>query len=239
MGKKEETTLGSRVGKIARRVLQGTQQKPHVFLDTGAVIDFEREIALCRLKDSSVTPDMFYSLFFGLVGDNVWVNDGVFEEIESHHIHHLLGGRPEICDESYRNVSGMHVRFKDFSRGSIFCGDLDKIRHSTYWASKLAFPNGHKKLCDDEASCVDRGLISSAFHIATIDRNVPYRRQNVFLDFSPVENTNRASVVVVSPDSHITETIKVLTDSHPTVTYNHPEINWRFGYNGVRAVSSR
>lgn len=189
-------------------------KNPIVFLDAGAVIDFEKWIKQAKLKDSSLTSDHFYGSL-GRQGFPLFLTEHNLEEVEAHHIDHKIGGRPEIGPRTMDISKKMYSGYMDFLKNAVPTLSIDNVRLDTFWASRLAFPEDHKKSEQDPMSYNDRELVASSVWSRYVDHShLP------------------TGVVILSPDAHVIETTRVLTDSRS-------DISDKFGYGGVSVLSTR
>lgn len=171
-----------------------------VFLDTGAVIDFEVEIiGTSRLKDKSFSPSTFYSLLQRRL-PKIFVTEHALQEIHRHQLHRI-SRHPEISSETFDIVFQMHVDYIDFIRQISAVGrDLEQVRYDVYWAGKMAFEADHKKCCKDPISLPDREQIAAAL----------WCRYTYGLNSHGNERPVTSSVII-SPDCHFTRTVEFLT----------------------------
>ena len=186
--------LQTRLDTLSKKVVAPLGKTGVLFLDTGAVIDFEREIHLCHLKDPQSTPSFFYQSLHAVI-PSLFVTAPVLSEIRRHHELHRYNGRPEISAETFNLMGLFYSSYCDFVRTNPSSLSPDKARYDTYWASQFAFDPDHKKACSDEISVVDRDLVSSAL-LTRYSGDV-------------------ACVAVASSDSHIAKSLAVLNDQIP------------------------
>lgn len=228
-------TLEHKVKSITSSIRKSGGNNPIVLFDTGAIIDFERIIDESRLKDK----DADYSSFYGYMvrtGFPLFVTPGVYDEVENHRKHVSISGRPEISGVTGSVIEGMRINYFDACQTiDTTLGDPERLRHDAYWASHFAFhheerwvnsksKNRHKKAYGDPISAVDRELIGQALVLRLM---MPVDKPHEY-----VEEKHCTGVVILSPDRHIRDSIKVLTDQHP-------DVEERFGYKGIHVVSSR
>jgi hypothetical protein len=226
MGKRDAKDIGCLQREATELVetIRNGSDEVYVFLDTGAFIDFEERAKRARLKDSNARVTQIYDVLNSASSLKLFVNNTVFEESQRHYQGHRINGLPEISEDAWRKIGKMHIDYLSFCRGNRGVGEIDRIGNEVYWATKLAFPNGHKKLVIDEASYVDRNLLRDAIWAREV---------------SQLSGRMNVDSVIVSPDSHIIETVKVLKDEHQSIRFDYPELNLEFGYNGIRTVTSR
>ena len=70
---KKKLDLDKRLARFVTHIKDGLGENPLVFLDTGAIIDFEREVRSWKLIDSQLTPSDFYNGICGK-GFPIYVN---------------------------------------------------------------------------------------------------------------------------------------------------------------------
>lgn len=165
-----------------------------LFLDTGAIIDFERKLNTLRTK-TLVSRETLASSFYDELLHRVpltFVTEPVLKEVIRHHHANHRNGNPEISHASSHFACLFYSNYCDFQKSHSCTKDVEKIRYDTYWAGTFAFDNHHKKCYDDRISFTDRDLIASA--VAA--------RYSGELD----------AVYIVSPDSHHHRTVEVLSD---------------------------
>jgi len=216
MKRKNEIKLfDRRLNKLAGKILVFAGENPLVFLDTGAIIDFEREIDRWKLAGLKISPVEFYKELFKRIGRTpVYVTEHIYNESMVHNQHHVINGKREISDGTIDFISGLHSDYcsflRDVQNNPYF---YDNLRYHTYWAGKMAFDKYHKKNCLDPMSFADRELVSSAL----------WARYASFLKGG--NEVDVTSSVIISPDCHVSEVSKVLVQN--------------FGYDGLEVVSSR
>jgi len=211
--------MEKRLEKFVGNIGDGVGDNPLVFLDTGAVIDFERELEFWKLRSHDYNSSRWYSnLGKGLP---LFVTEEAMKEITRHHEKFRINNRPEISEETFGIVQGFHENYCKFLKEmSMNPKSLDQVRFDTYWASKLAFKDDYKKGVLDVISPSDREMISTAVWLRyALDKN----------------NRDITSCRVLSPDSHLKTTIEALTDQNRDIYDQFGE----FGYNNIRVVSSR
>ena len=226
------TFFGGRLDRLAGRMKKSAGNTCAVFLDTGAIIDFEREIERWKLKDSRVTPYDFYQ---DLTSRRMplYVTVPICGEVLFHHKNHKLSGSPEISGETVELIMSMHQNYLDMlKRERVALRDSEQVGYDTYWASKMAFAEGHKKREMDPVSYADRDLVSSALWARYI--RFPEEDQKVFFETTSREEklNGLSGVVILSPDSHIERLVNVLTGKDF-------ESRGAFDYNGLYTFSSR
>ncbi len=228
-------TLEHKVKSITSSIRKSGGNNPIVLFDTSAIIDFERIIDESRLKDRDADPSSFYG-YMVRTGFPLFVTPGVYEEVENHRKHVSISGRPEISGVTGSVTEGMRINYFDACQKiDAALDDPERLRHDAYWASHLAFhheehgvtrksKNLHKKAYGDPISAVDRELIGQALVL----------RQMMPIDkpYDHVEERPCTGVVILSPDRHVHDSVRVLTDQHP-------DVEERFGYSGIHVVSSR
>lgn len=210
-------SIERRLDKLAGRILVFGGENPVIFLDTGAVIDFEKEMARWRLKDKRVSPDFFYKELQNRTGKiPFFVTELTQNEILKHYKFHSVNGNHEISPETFEITTAMHGDYCGHLRNVIHnFREIEQVRYDTYWAGHMAFDKNHKKSLIDPISLEDRALIASA--LWTRYTSVPGKMR--------VEVPISGSIII-SPDEHISEVTRVLNSD-------------KFNYNGLEVVSSR
>jgi hypothetical protein len=218
--------LEDRIEKLAGKILDGSSEV-FVFLDAGAIIDFEREIDMWRIKDKKVNSSTFYDSLLSY-GFPIFVTPGVMTEVGIHHRNHRLNGKSEISCDTYDFAEYFSRHYDAFLKQAKPTIPLDQVRYDSYWASQFAFDEGHKKREIDPISDNDLELVSSAVWAKNC-RVLSHDPTAKVFDYNSkvVER-----IAVLSPDDHVLQTIKVLNDQDP-------EISDRFGYNGIECIRSR
>ncbi|MEI6731189.1 MAG: hypothetical protein WCK90_00760 [archaeon] len=210
----QNTIMDKMVKYVSERIKSLGGKNPIVFLDAGAVIDFEKWIKQAKLKNSSLTPDHFYGAL-NSQGFSVFLTEHALEEVETHHIDHKIGGRPEVGPRTMDISRKLHSNYMDFLKNAVPTLSIDNVRLDTFWASRLAFPEDHKKSEQDPMSYNDRELVASSVWSRYVDHaHAP------------------TGVVILSPDAHVIETTRILTDSRY-------DVSDKFGYGGVSVLSTR
>ena len=207
--------------------------RPIVLFDTAAVIDFEKKIRESRLKDKQSDSATFYN-HLGHFLHHCFVPHGISKEIEKH-THCKVSGIPEISAPCKFVMDTLNFNFSSLmNRTDLGNLDPEKLRYDVWCASLLAFRDSgqygtiknktlRKKSISDPISGPDRELVSSGLLFALSKPHFPV---------DTVEETLPSTgVVIVSPDIHVRETVKVLTDCHPNVE----EL---YGYRGLKTISS-
>jgi hypothetical protein len=216
--RRKDIHMEDRVERLVERVLKDSGDNPIVFLDTGAIIDFEKEVLRrWKLVDSSATTPKFYNLMANN-GFPIYVTDHIYGgEVVRHQQCNSLNGNPEISHDTFEIVTDMHNAYCNFLRsidGNAF--DIEEVRYATYTAGLEAFEEGHKKKCIDPISRVDRELVASAL----------WARYATLPSVDSIESKPISTSTIVSPDCHISGTSKVLMSKE-------------YGYEGLRTISSR
>ena len=208
-----------RINELSKRIKAGSGDNPLVFLDTGAVIDFENELKLWKQKDSSLSSSKWYSQF--AKDFPIFVTEGVMEETTRHHEHNRVNGRPEISRETHAIMQKYHENYCMYLKKIERHGKpFDQVRLDAHWASQFAFAGDYKKGVLDVISTVDRETVETAVWL----------RYSVDSDKKPV-----TSSVILSPDRHLEDTVAVLTDRNMAVSSVHGD----FGYDGIKVLTSR
>jgi len=218
MPKNLEHSVEGRAEIIAERVHEVGKGDFLVFLDTGAIIDFEKDVMRrAKLIDSSVTSSRFYNRLSWKIFP-MFVTDHILSELFTHHRKHELSGRPEISGETFEAVWDMHEKYCTFLRGVDGSDrESEQVRYDAYWAGQLAFPEGHKKKCRDPISRTDRELVASALWSRYTWESIGSSNAKLRYD----------SAVIISPDCHVSGAVELLMET----------IN--LGYDGLSVVSSR
>ena len=226
--------MKTRVGSLVERIKESTGDNWIVLLDTGAIIDFEREVAQFKLKNPKLSTVDFYKSLFDELG-SLYVNDSVLKEVAAHNERHFINGSPEISLATFMAIAKMRKMYDDLIGIGNPSLDLEKAKYDTYWASKYSFEEGHKKQAKDPISHVDRETIASALYL-----------KNLFLPTLESDSQYKivSGVAILSPDSHIAKTVEVLLGENfdamerlKDFTANNKD--WRFGYNGIKVINSR
>lgn len=221
-------SLQERLNRLVVTIKDLGGTKPVVFLDTGAIIDFDREICKkWRLSDSQANVQLFYR-HLTQQGLPLFVTEGTLSEVILHHTRHRINGRPEISSDSFRSVLGMHADYCEFLRNLAGVAlDPETVRYDVYWASKIAFPPEHKKNCLDPISKADRDLVAEALwarYTSSPPSILKTHEPGPKYGMGPAEQITGS--VIISPDSHIHQTVRVLWDEP-------------FDYNGLGVAHSR
>ena len=217
MSQRSKYDINAVVEGIARNVLDGAGSRPIVFLDSGAIIDFEREVLKkWRLSDVRAASS---ETFYGLLSDRIpglFVSEHIIGEVRPHCECNTINGRPEVSDQTIYALGKLHESYCGFIRDISGTGiEMDLARYQTFHASSMAFEKDHKKSCLDPISRTDKELIALALW-SKYTCSPSYFDQNV-----PVSQS-----VIISPDNHIIRTIGVLSGKN-------------FDHNGLRVVNSR
>lgn len=211
--------MKDRITRFRKLMLQHAGSNPLFFLDTGAIIDFEKEVKRWKLKDNRYnTRDYYAELSRGL---QIYVTEKVIGEVARHHEHHFVNGFPEISQETMDIVSRFHSEYCRFLKEiSINTADFERVRWDSYWACHFTFPEGCKKSYIDPISCTDRETVETAI----------WARYALDSNRNPI-----TSSTVISPDEHLIESIRTLTDQNSELL----EKIGAFGYVNVRVLTSR
>ena len=223
MKNKNIYSLDRRVEKLSERITESKGDKIVIFLDTSAIIDFDKEIRRARLFDENITTTMFYDRLTLKLGLPIYVTEHVYKEADQH-TRHKISGFPEICRGTFRIIGEFHSRYCDLLKsvsGSEF--DFDKVRYDVYWAGRMAFEENHKKSCRDPISKTDRELVSTALWLRYA--SVPEDTDNS----KPISNS-----IIISSDCHISETSRFLMNTEFCYDGLDP-----IRYNGLNVVTSR
>ena len=202
---------------------------PVVFLDSGAILDFEEEIyKRWRLSDSkNARPSAFYE-HLTRNGFPIFVTESVLHELTPHYENHRINGNSELSGETFDVIKSLHSKYCDFMKNVMGNGlDSELARYHTYMASLLAFEEGHKKQCRDKMSRTDRELIASALWA-----------RYTYVPFGNFGSSKLiSSSIILSPDCHIKGTCDVLT-RQKTFKYQGQNVI-PFGYIGLRVINTR
>lgn len=210
--------MGKRIEGLVKLICREAGSNPIVFLDTGAVLDFEQESQGWRLNDSKLTTNNFYNGLSERLR-NMYITGDILEEILNHHENHKINGRKEVSKETYEHASRMFLDYLDFMREADFPDDFDfeNVRHDVYWAGHLSFNPDHKKCYQDSISDNDRQLIADALATKYLIGNAA---------------GDKTGTVIVSPDCHYSKTVDLLMG-------RHPEHNGIFKYRPVSVISTK
>jgi len=207
-----------RIYQLMPKIRQNGGDNPIVFLDTGAIIDFEKEARLWHRKDPSYGSKWYEELTKSF---RTFISEGAMRETSRHHKECLVNRYPEISCETHEIMASLHQNYckflKEIKPGSI---NFDTARFDTYWASALSFENNEKKGVLDIISNVDKETVETATFLRYA--------------FDPY-NQPITSCTIISPDDHLVETVKTLTDGNPEVRIKFGD----FGYNNIKVVNSR
>lgn len=208
-----------RIRKLVELVKNDAGENPLVFLDTSAILDFEKEIKLWKLKDRANNTSLWYMNLEK--GFPLFVTEGVMAEVTKHYTCNCIGGRPEISDETYGLIEKMHEKYCAFLREiSMNPRDLEKVRYDSYWASILGVRDNEKKRDFDIVSSVDRKTVENAAWLRyALDKNG-----------NPVTSSS-----VIGHDGHLSESIRVLTDKDMEICEKFGHL----GYDNIKFVDSR
>ena len=225
--------MHKRVHKLARRMDYSPDESFMVFLDTGAIIDCEGEAKRWKLADSQASVRKIYDILSNYKNLVPLVTEDTLREVFKHHRHCIVNGNPEISKENFDIVQGFHNNYVNFLRGIRSIGvDVERAREDLLKAYDLAYEEGHKKKERDPLSEHDLSLLTSAVRA----RYSQFPHFELFGDrYSKVVGREPDRVIILSPDDHMHKTLEVLTDGRMSVV----EQNGRFGYDGIKAVTSR
>ena len=124
--------LNKRVDSLAEQVLNSGGAFPLVFLDTGAIIDFETEVLKqWKLTDSKIGPANFY-LMLGAKGFPIYVTNEVMEEVGAHYMGHRVNGNPEISSETMAIILSMNDKYHSLLKTVSTPIDKDAVRYHAY-----------------------------------------------------------------------------------------------------------
>lgn len=224
-------SLERRIFSLIENIFLHAGANPIVFLDSGALIDFDSEARRWRLVPDyrDMTPERFYltintTLAKSKSNNVFFMTPENHEELQNHYENHFLNGRSEVSRDTFEFGSESYLLFRKFMENIHFNeNDFDRFSYDLYWASKMAFGNGHKKSCLDCISLADKELLNYALYFSQAITN------NLVFGYT--------GVCVISPDSHILETIKVISgESH---SCKLPDIENNYNYKLLKGVSSR
>lgn len=220
---------------LASGIRKGSGNNFLVFLDTSAILDFEDYSRTWRVEDRSHKPAAFYESLMR-AGFPVYINKQVLKEVRKHHEKNRIGNSREVSAETMEFAQKMYSDYHEFLQVLVAGNpkEIEDIRYDVYWASKLAFSDDHKKVNGDRISLVDRSLVTAAVwsRYVVLDDNAGLT--NPLFD-TPNQSKSIDHVVVVSADSHISETLRVLTDH--TIWPDHQDP--LYTYDSIRAVDCR
>ena len=178
------------LAKLSEESLAGQGEKPVIYLDTSAILDFENSLRFRKIKDKSLTSGDFYRVITSSC-PRVFVTSRVLNESQRHYNNCRINGLPELSCESMDIISKFHEDSCDFLRNASHEFSYDDFRYDVYLASISAFSRGHKKRELDPISGIDRDLIASAL-------DTRY-------------SSGVTGVSVLASDSHILKTIDFLS----------------------------
>ena len=230
--------MNSYLDRLETKIKSGMGRNFLVMLDTCAVIDFEHYANNWRLKDKNKGISAFYTSFCSR-GFPVYVNKRVIQEVFKHRNNHSVAGRDEVSAEGATIVNQMYLNYQRFMQTLVESNPkkIEDIRYDVYWATKLAFDPDHKKICDDLISRVDKSIIAAATWARYANLIDGAYLTDLFFDSAkdgtPVRSLD--GVVIVSPDAHLSETVRVLTD-HTIWPDCQDQL---FIYDSIKVVSSR
>jgi hypothetical protein len=175
------------------------------------------------LVEPNYRPRDFYGKFLE-AGMKLVVTPGMLGEISRHHEQHSINGRREISGETigiiFRDMGNLvHILQHGQHKGK----SIDEIEYDVYWATRLAFQEDYKKGCKDCISDEDKELLTSALWATGLE----------------VNGKEVTGVTIISPDSHISRSIYVLTDQSPDFKEKYEELYGEFKYQNVKVISSR
>ena len=217
MPQRSKYDINAIVGDIARKVLDGAGSNPVVFLDSGAIIDFEREVLKkWRLSDvRAANPETFYELLSDKI-HNLFVSEHIINEVRTHCDCNTINGKPEVSAKTIDSLCRLHEEYCNYIRDVSGMGmEMDVARYQTFHASSMAFEKDHKKAQLDPISRTDKELVALTLWSrytclpGYFDKNIPVSQG-----------------VIISPDNHIIRTIGVLSGKD-------------FEHSGLRVVNSR
>ncbi len=207
--------------QIVRKVKQNENVglNPLVFLDNSAVIDFEHYVKNQRLGNSKYCVHEVFTCLTSYFP--IFVTDNIFIEICCHHTNHKINGKPEVGTQTVQFTKKKHEDYQIFLASNLNENSFlyDKIRYDVYWTSLNIFNSHHKKRELDPMSLNDRELVSGA----------------IFARYSNYNSIPVSSSFVISADSHILESLRLLTDEDNDFKSNNGE----FGYNHVYTINPR
>ena len=222
MASREFNFEKDRVRKLLKRMNYDSKKKTLVFLDTGAIIDAEAELARWKCYNSEAKIEKIYQFLLDK-GLELFVTSPIMDEVSNHHSHNRVNGRHEISEANFEMVKKLHSGYESFLQ-SVRCNERerDNIRRDVYWTSILAFDNDEKKGVIDPISRADREFISAA--ILARYSHFPYKSgvTGEMVVQSPDE------VILLSPDTHSTKLINTLLDSQLGLNYDR-----------IRSIESR
>lgn len=209
--------------KLLSEIKKNVGENPLVFLDTGAVIDFEKDLKVWRRKYGAEMNHLLY----GKLTENfpIFVTEHTLREIVKHNKDHIINGSKEISDLTLERMQGYHEDYCSFVKQADFMESVGQIGLDVFWANKLAFKDNKKKRERDPMSYEDRKLLENALFLRyAIDSNG-----------KPI-----TSSTILSPDRHISGTIKVLKDLDGyLLSQMQKDGIKRFGHTELYSVSSR
>lgn len=163
-------------------------ENPLIFLDTSAVIDFEKICYDTSLGQSGKDKPRDCSRYLETLSQTqrIIIPSCMVEELEKHR-NCFIGRRKEISDKTFEVVNKIDVNSKKIMKSAKTMNDREKIRLDVYWATKECFRDNHKKDVQDRISDNDKNLVVDAIH---------YKN-------SKINGKEITSSLIYSLDSHI------------------------------------
>ena len=234
-------SMEDRLSVLGEQIRRNARDNTLIFLDTGAIIDFEQQGRVWRARDRESLSSFYYALMGS--GFPVFVNRRVYAETKRHATENFLNGRHEISPETMAFVHLMYKNFHKFLRQFVDRNDqpIDEVRYDVYWASQLALGQDPRSNGLDRISRTDKSLVAAAVwsryaHLpgAVGMRDIDGGEGGKKQDTVPIDGT-----IIISPDGHVREIVDLLTD-RSAVSYDlQSDCGIKFGYDGIRVVSSR
>jgi hypothetical protein len=191
-------------------------ERPLVFLDTGAVIQFENELA--ANENARLTSYWLYSALAKKFP--IYVSEHALQEICRHHKEHIIGRRPEISEETHFIMENLHKDYCSFLK-QVRSNPrrLDEVRYDVLNAGQIAEivrSREHEKKKNKEGmSEIDREILGTA----------------AFLRYAVLEGEKPiTSSIILSTDNLLIDCAHILCDRF----YHVFEEFGKFGYDNVK-----
>jgi|GEM_PF-3362640 hypothetical protein len=187
-------------------------ENPLIFLDCGAVIDFEKyfydnSLGVCGKDKPRDCSKYLETLSYT---GRVIIPDYMKMELENHRNCQINNGRKEISDKTFDSINRISADSSKIIKHLKPSLERDKIGLDVYWATKECFKDNHKKDLCDRISRNDRDLVVDAIHAKN----------------SKIEGKEITSTLIFSPDYHVLQLVHFL---------KNPDYN----YQGIFAFPSR
>jgi hypothetical protein len=208
------------IERLIEVILKDGGERPLVFLDTGTVIEWEKE-----LKQNS-NRHLNSTWLYSKLGEKLplYVPECSMLELQSHHLFNRVNRRKEISNETIGIISRLHSEYcKYLKQQKDNEKDIEKIRYDVYFAGDIAHVRRGidcpKKSQKEPLSRVDRGLLETA----------------IYLRYGKVaDEIDTTSSIVLTTDDLIQKTAEVLCDRN----FHVYDQFGGFGYEGLRAINT-